>query len=64
MEIKFQIRYLEEVIRKHIPNLSSSAKALIKSAIEDRLTIDPVGLGKPLRYSLKVIDVYAQVITV
>jgi len=25
----------------------------IKRAIEERLSIDPIGLGKPLRYSLK-----------
>lgn len=53
MEIKYQIRYLEEVIRKHIPALSSSAKTLIKRAIEERLMNDPIGFGKPLRYSLK-----------
>ena len=41
MEIKFQIQYLEEVIRNHIPNISSSAKAMIQNAIEDRLTVDP-----------------------
>lgn len=53
MEVKYQIRYLEEVVRKHIPDLPSGARSLIKRAIEDRLTIDPVGFGKPLRYSLK-----------
>lgn len=53
MEIKYQIHYLEEVVRKHIPGLSSSAKTLIKRAIEERLMIDPIGFGKPLRYSLK-----------
>lgn len=26
---------------------------MIKKAIEERLTLDPVGFGKPLRYSLK-----------
>ena len=26
-------------------------RELIKRAIETRLTVDPVGLGKPLRYS-------------
>ena len=52
MDVKFQIRYLENVVRHHIPNLSSSAKALIQSAIERRLTVDPIGFGKPLRYSL------------
>ena len=53
MELKYKIRYLEEVIRKHIPSLSSDAKVLIKRAIEKRLTFDPIGFGKPLRYSLK-----------
>jgi mRNA interferase RelE/StbE len=53
MEVKYQVRYLEEVIRKHIPSLSSSAKTLIQKAIEERLMVDPIGFGKPLRYSLK-----------
>jgi mRNA interferase RelE/StbE len=53
MEVKYQIRYLEEVIRKHIPKLPSSARVLIKKAIEERLMVDPIGFGKPLRYSLK-----------
>ena len=53
MEIKFQIRYLEEVVRNHIPNISLSAKKMIQNAIENRLTVDPIGFGKPLRYSLK-----------
>ena len=53
MEIIYKICYLEEVTRKHIPNLSSSAKTLIKRAIEERLMIDPISFGKPLRYSLK-----------
>jgi mRNA-degrading endonuclease RelE of RelBE toxin-antitoxin system len=26
---------------------------LIKQAIEERLMVDPIGFGKPLRYSLK-----------
>ena len=53
MEIKYQIRYLEEAVNKDIPNLPSSAKTLIQRAIEERLTVDPIGFGKPLRYSLK-----------
>ena len=53
MEIKYQIRYLDKVVRKHIPSLPSSAKHLIKGAIEERLMVDPIGFGKPLRYSLK-----------
>lgn len=53
MEIKYQIIYLEEVVRKHIPLLPARTKILIKKAIEQRLMVDPVGFGKPLRYSLK-----------
>lgn len=53
MEVKYQIEYLGEVVTKHIPALSSSIKNLIKRAIEARLTVDPIGFGKPLRYSLK-----------
>ncbi len=40
-------------MRKHIPALSSSAKELIKRAIEEPWTTDRIGLGKALRYSLK-----------
>lgn len=53
MEIKYHIRYLEEVVQKHIPQLPVRTKSLIKRAIEERLMIDPIGFGKPLRYSLK-----------
>ncbi len=53
MEIKYSVVYLEEVVKKHIPNLSSKTKALIKKAIEERLMKDPIEFGKPLRYSLK-----------
>ena len=53
MEIKYQIIYQEEVIKKHIPALDSKFKLLIRSAIEERLMTDPIAFGKPLRYSLK-----------
>ncbi len=53
MEIKYQILYQQNVISKDIPALSADIKPLIKRAIEERLTVDPVGLGKPLQYSLK-----------
>ena len=52
MEINYKIEYLDEVVKKHIPALPSSAKKLIKRAIESRLMIDPISFGKPLRYSL------------
>lgn len=53
MEVKYQLLYQEEVVRKYIPKLSTSAKKLIKSVIEERLMLDPISFGKPLRYSLK-----------
>ena len=49
----YQIDYLESVVDEDIPNLSTSAKKLIQKAIEERLMVDPIGFGKPLRYSLK-----------
>ena len=49
----YEIDYLEIVVNEDIPKLPSSAMTLIKKAIEERLTLDPIGFGKPLRYSLK-----------
>jgi len=50
---RYRVEYLDSVVDEDIPKLPKTVRALIKSAIEERLTIDPVGLGKPLRYSLK-----------
>ena len=49
----YSIEYLEDVVENDIPSLPKSAKGMIKKAIEERLMIDPLGFGKPLRYSLK-----------
>jgi mRNA interferase RelE/StbE len=51
--MKYSIRYLEVVVKEHIPILPKTAKERIKKAIEDRLSVDPVKYGKPLQYSLK-----------
>jgi mRNA interferase RelE/StbE len=48
----YSILYADSVVKKDIPALPLKQKAQIKKAIEERLTVDPVGLGKPLRYSL------------
>jgi mRNA-degrading endonuclease RelE of RelBE toxin-antitoxin system len=53
MEIKYQIFYLEDVVGQHIPHIPPSAQLLIKRAIDERLAIDPLGFGRPMRYSLK-----------
>ncbi len=48
----YQIEYLASVIKDDIPSLPKRIKATIKKAIEERLMNDPIGFGKPLRYSL------------
>ena len=47
----YQIRYLDRVVDQDIPSLPKTMRERIKKAIESRLTLDPVSLGKPLRYS-------------
>ena len=49
--MNYTIEYLENVVKEDIPALPKTMRARIKKAIEGRLTADPVGLGKPLRYS-------------
>jgi mRNA interferase RelE/StbE len=49
----FYIEYLDTVVDEDIPALPKTVRDRIKRAIETRLTMDPVGLGKPLRYSFK-----------
>jgi mRNA-degrading endonuclease RelE of RelBE toxin-antitoxin system len=49
----YTIEYLKIVAKEDIPSLPKSAKIAIKKAIEERLMTDPIGFGKPLRYSLK-----------
>jgi mRNA interferase RelE/StbE len=50
-EQTFTVEYLDTVVSEDIPALPKSTRQQIKRAIETRLTADPVGLGKPLRYS-------------
>lgn len=47
----FTIEYLGSVVEEDIPALPKTMRARIRQAIETRLTADPIGLGKPLRYS-------------
>jgi addiction module RelE/StbE family toxin len=49
----YSIEYLKKVVSVDIPALSKRAREQIKQAIEERLSIDPIGFGKPLRYNLK-----------
>jgi mRNA interferase RelE/StbE len=47
------LEYEDTVTSDDIPLLPKTIRETIKRAIEERLTLDPVGFGKPLRYSLK-----------
>lgn len=47
----YEIEYLSDVVSVDIPALPKNLKLTIRRAIEYRLAQDPVGLGKPLRYS-------------
>jgi len=47
----FEIEYLDAVVEEDIPSLPKTMRERIKRAIETRLVADPIGLGKPLRYS-------------
>lgn len=49
----FQVEYLASVVKEDIPDLPKTIRNTIRKAIESRLMIDPIGYGKPLRYSLK-----------
>lgn len=49
----YSIEYLLTILREDIPTFDKTIKATIKKAIEERLAVDPIGFGKPLRYSLK-----------
>jgi mRNA interferase RelE/StbE len=49
----FKILYVRSVINHDIPSLSADIRKRVKKAIETRLTVDPIGYGKPLQYSLK-----------
>jgi mRNA interferase RelE/StbE len=49
----YEIEYLTSVVKEDIPLLPKRIKISIKKAIEERLMLDPLGFGKPLRYSLR-----------
>lgn len=49
----YNIEYLEAVVKDDIPALPKKIQSAIKKAIDERLMMDPIGFGKPLRYSLK-----------
>lgn len=48
MNSKWNVEYVESAV-KDIQSLDGSVKKIIKRAIEDKLMIDPLKFGRPLR---------------
>ena len=48
----YSIKFAEIVVNEQIPSIPMPYRQQIKRAIEERLTVDPVKIGKPLRHSL------------
>ncbi len=49
----YRLLYTEVVVKKHIPALSHPVKERIKAVVEEKLTRDPLRVGKPLLHSLR-----------
>ena len=50
--MSYSIKFAEIVVNEQIPSIPMPYRQQIKRAIEERLAIDPIRLGKPLKYSL------------
>ena len=48
----YPVQFAEIVVKEQIPAIPMPFRQQIKRAIEERLSVDPVRLGKPLKYSL------------
>ena len=49
----YKILYQEKVTKHILPAIPPKNARQIVTAIHERLTADPVGLGKPLQYNMK-----------
>lgn len=49
----YVICYGEKAVGEDIPALPKAMRSVIQKAIEERLKVDPVRFGKPLRFTLK-----------
>ena len=52
VRMAYAIEFEDSVIKNDIPAIPMPCREQIKKAIRERLTQEPVKLGKPLRYSL------------
>jgi mRNA interferase RelE/StbE len=53
MGVRWSIQYEDDVVRHDIPDLPRTMRLLVKKAVDERLSVDPVSFGKPLRFTLK-----------
>ncbi len=51
--IRFKVEFLNQEVVDQFKSLPKSAQQMIKTAIEERLEVDPIAFGKPLQYSWK-----------
>ncbi|MGL9759604.1 MAG: type II toxin-antitoxin system RelE family toxin [Wolbachia sp.] len=51
--MEYAIVFLKNVLKKNIPDLPKTIRSRVVDAIHDRLTVDPLNLGKPLHHSFK-----------
>ncbi len=49
----YTILYAQNVLKKDLRRFPQSILKQIQRAIKERLMVDPIGFGKPLRYNLK-----------
>jgi len=49
----YRITYKDGLLQNVLPRIPVINRAQIARAIDERLTADPVGLGKPLQYNMK-----------
>jgi len=49
----YRITYKDGFLQRVMPTIPLANRVQISKAIDERLTADPVGIGKPLRYNLK-----------
>jgi mRNA interferase RelE/StbE len=50
---QYRIQYHPDVLKDDLPKLNKKEKQRIKKAIEQKLTVDPLLFGAPLRKSLQ-----------
>lgn len=49
----YKIYYHPEILKSDLPKIPKNIKEIIRKAIEERLLLEPLVIGHPLRHSLK-----------